>query len=129
FEDGDGEMLPGDLPDRVRPRRMGTFTPISPVSETPAATATEPRSDTEARRQRERSDHAAEMVSEEMEQHISDALRAHTGTHSTLGSMLTQDRGAGGSDRLEQAADALLRAAQMQMQVMLGQLKVAGVPN
>jgi hypothetical protein len=64
-----------------------------------------------------------------MEQHIADSLRAHTGTHSTLGSMLTQDRGAGGSERLEQAADALLRAAQMQMQLMLGQLKVAGVPN
>lgn len=116
FEDGDGELLPGNLPDRVRPRRMGTFTPISPVSETPTTA-----SDTEARRQRERSDHNAEMVSEEMEQHISDALRAHTGAQ--------QDRGAGGSDRLEQAADALLRAAQMQMQLMLGQLKVAGVPN
>lgn len=129
FEDGDGEMLPGNLPDRVRPRRMGTFTPISLVSEKPESTAPAASSDMEARRQRERSDHNAEMVSEEMEQHISDALRAHTGTHSTLGSMLTQDRGAGGSERLEQAADALLRAAQMQMQLMLGQLKVAGVPN
>jgi hypothetical protein len=129
FEDGDGEMLPGNLPDRARPRRMGTFTPISPVTETAESTAPAASSDMEARRQRERSDHNAEMVSEEMEQHISDALRAHTGTHSTLGSMLTQDRGAGGSDRLEQAADALLRAAQMQMQLMLGQLKVAGIPN
>lgn len=115
FEDGDGELLPGNLPERQR--RMGTFTPIYPANET------------ESRRQRERSDHNAEMVSEEMEQHISDALRAHTGTHSTLGSMLTQDRGAGGGDRLEQAADALLRAAQMQMQLTLGQLKVAGIPN
>lgn len=129
FEDGEGEMLPGNLPDRVRPRRMGTFTPISPVSETPASTAAMSSSDMETRRQRERSDHNAEMVSEEMEQHISDALRAHTGTHSTLGSMLTQDRGTGGGDRLEQAADALLRAAQMQMQLMLGQMRVAGVPN
>lgn len=124
FEDGEGEMLPGDLPDRARPRRLGTFTPISSVPETPATA-----SDTETRRQRERSDHNAEMVSEEMEQHISDALRAHTGAQSTLGSMLTQDRGTGGSDRLEQAADALLRAAQMQMQLMLGQMRVAGVPN
>src|SRR5690606_10566824 len=58
FEDGDGEMLPGNLPDRVRPRRMGTFTPINSVPETPATT-----SDTDTRRQRERSDHNAEMVS------------------------------------------------------------------
>ncbi len=129
FEDGDGDMLPGNLPDRVRPRRMGTFTPISPVSEIPEPTAPAASSDTEARRQRERSDYNAEMASEEMEQHLSDALRAHTGTHSTLGSMLTQDRGVGGNERLEQAADALLRAAQMQMQIMLGQLRVGGVPN
>ncbi|MBZ0299392.1 MAG: hypothetical protein K8J31_06620, partial [Anaerolineae bacterium] len=121
FEDGDGEMLPGNLPDRVRPRRMGTFIPISPA---PATTANH---ESEARRQLERSDHAAEMVSEEMEQHVSDALRAHTGAHSTLGSMLKEDRDAGGSERLEQAADALLRAAQMQM--LVGQLRVAGVPN
>jgi hypothetical protein len=32
FEDGEGEMLPGILPDRVRPRRMGTFIPVSPVT-------------------------------------------------------------------------------------------------
>ena len=127
FEDGEGEMLPGNLPDRVRPRRMGTFIPVSPVTETPPpATANH---ESETRRQRERSDHPVEMQGEEMEQHISDTLRAHTGTHSTLGGMLAEDRGAGGSDRLEQAADALLRAAQMQMQIMLGQLRVAGVPN
>ncbi|MFQ3660414.1 MAG: hypothetical protein SNJ54_15805, partial [Anaerolineae bacterium] len=124
FEDDDGTMLPGNLPDRVRPRRMGTFTPISTVSE-PATI-----SDAEARRQRERSDYKAEMVSEEMEQHISDALRAHTGPRAAWGSTpTTQDRSASGGDRLEQAADALLRAAQVQMQPMLGQLRVAGVPN
>ncbi len=129
FEDAEGEMLPGKLPDRVRPRRMGTFTPISPVTETPESTAPAASSETEAQLQRERSDHNAERVSEEMEEHISDALRAHTGTHSTLGAMLTEERGAGGSDRLEEAADALLRAAQMQMQLMLGQLRVSGVPD
>src|SRR5690606_17818107 len=59
FEDGEGEMLPGNLPDRVRPRRIGTFTPISPVSETPTSTAPATSSDMEARRQRERSDHNA----------------------------------------------------------------------
>ncbi|MFQ3660345.1 MAG: hypothetical protein SNJ54_15455, partial [Anaerolineae bacterium] len=106
------------------PRRMGAFVPIGSAPETPATA-----SDADTRRQRERSDHNAAMVSEEMEQHISDALRAHTGTHSMLGSMLTQDRSSGGSDRLEQAADALLRAAQMPMQWMLGQMRVAGAPN
>jgi hypothetical protein len=127
FEDSEGELLPGNLPDRVRPRRMGTFIPVSPVPEVAPTTAANTESG--AIRQRERSDHAAEMVSEEMEQHVSDALRSHTGTHSTLGGMLQEDRGAAAGDRLEQAADALLRAAQMQMQLMLGQLNVVGVPN
>jgi hypothetical protein len=65
------------------------------------------------------------MQGEEMEQHLSDVMRAHTGTHSTFGAMLREDRGAAGSDRLEQAADTLLQAAQM----MVGQLRVAGVPD
>src|SRR5690606_16586376 len=124
FEDSEGEMLTVTGPERIRPRRMGTFTPTSPAPET-----TPTSHDSGAIRQRERSEYAAEMQGEEMEQHISDTLRAHTGTHSTLGGMLSQDRGAGSSDRLEQAAEALLRAAQMQMQVMLGQLKVTGVPD
>jgi hypothetical protein len=130
FEDGDGELLPTNLPDRVRPRRMGMFTPISPVSETPAPAA---GSDMETRRQRERSDHAAEMNSEEMEQHISDVMRSNTGISSPLGTM-AQENNAGDSDRLgqlatrlETTADLLARAAQMQM--MLGQLRVTGAPN
>lgn len=124
FEDDSGELLPGNPPERSRPQRMGTFTPMGTLSE-----AAIPGSEGEARRQRERSDHAAELVSEELEQQIADTLRAHTGTHSALGGMLSQERGAGGTERLEQAADALLRAAQMQLQWMLGQLKVAGVPD
>jgi hypothetical protein len=126
FEDGDGELLPANLPDRVRPRRMGIFTPISPVNEAQETTAPAASSDMETRRQRERSDHAAEMNSEEMEQHISDVMRSNTGISSPLSSM-TQENRTADTSRLEQAADALLRAAQMQM--MLGQLRVTGAPN
>jgi hypothetical protein len=86
----------------------------------------------DARRRQERSDYAAEMNSEEMEQHVTDALKASTGTHSTLGAMIERD---GKSDmsrfdqvaaRLEQSAEALANVARLQMQVMLGQLKVSG---
>ncbi|NJL55509.1 hypothetical protein HC928_10175 [bacterium] len=72
------------------------------------------------------------MNSEEMEQHVSDALKASTGTHSTLGAMMEKD---GKSDmsrfdqvaaRLEASAEALANVARLQMQVMLGQLKVTG---
>ncbi|MAU11762.1 MAG: hypothetical protein CL607_18195 [Anaerolineaceae bacterium] len=85
FEDAEGEMLPGNLPDRVRSGRMGTFTPESPVSTTTS-------NDLNEQRRQDRSDYASEMQSEEMEQHLSDALRAHTGTHSTLSAMLGQLR-------------------------------------
>ncbi len=119
FEDENGEMVPGFTP--ARARRTGVFTPVASV---PVNEGGEAESD--ARRGQERSDYAAEMNSEEMEQHVSETLRAATGTHSTLGSVLTQSQGTGSNDRLEQVADALLRAAQMQMQVMLGQLKVSG---
>jgi hypothetical protein len=59
-------------------------------------------------------------------------LKASTGTHSTLGAMIEKD---GRSDmtrfdqvaaRLEQSAEALANVARLQMQVMLGQLKVTG---
>lgn len=99
----------------ARPRR-NSDTDTETVPEQPARTGTF----TPDRRGREQSDYHAEMVSEEMEQHISDALRTHTGTHSTLGSTRASD-----SNRLEQAGDALLRAAQL----MLGQLRVTGVQN
>lgn len=125
FEDENGEMIAGFTP--ARARRTGMFTPVASV---PMNEGGEDQSD--ARRRQERSDYAAEMNSEEMEQHVSDALRASTGTHSTLGAMIERD---GKSDmsrfdqvaaRLEQSAEALGNAARLQMQVMLGQLKVSG---
>jgi hypothetical protein len=125
FEDENGEMISGFTP--ARARRTGMFTPVASI---PINEGGEDRSD--ARRRQERSDYAAEMNSEEMEQHVSDALRASTGTHSTLGAMIEKD---GKSDmtrfdqvaaRLEQSAEALANVARLQMQVMLGQLKVTG---
>jgi hypothetical protein len=95
----------GDQGEAARPLRMGTFIPM------------EASDSAEVRRQRERSDHAAEMVGEEMEQHLSEALRAHAKPPSAERS----------ADRLEQAAEALLRAGQQQ--AMLGQLRVTGIPN
>ncbi|MCA0454930.1 MAG: DUF4870 domain-containing protein [Chloroflexi bacterium] len=125
FEDENGEMVAGFTP--ARARRTGMFTPVASV---PMNEGGEDKSD--ARRRQERSDYAAEMNSEEMEQHVSDALRSSTGTHSTLGAMIEKD---GKTDmtrfdqvaaRLEQSAEALANVARLQMQVMLGQLKVSG---
>jgi len=125
FEDENGEMIAGFTP--AKARRTGMFTPVASV---PLNEGGEVQSD--ARRRQERSDYAAEMNSEEMEQHVSDALRASTGTHSPLGAMMEKD---GKSDmsrfdqvaaRLETSAEALANAARLQMQVMLGQLKVSG---
>src|SRR5690606_21080173 len=120
-----GEMVSSFTP--ARARRTGMFTPLAAV---PLNEGGEDKSD--ARRRQERSDYAAEMNSEEMEQHVSDALKASTGTHSTLGAMIEKD---GKSDmsrfdqvaaRLEASAEALANVARLQMQVMLGQLKVSG---
>jgi hypothetical protein len=127
FEDENGEMVAGFTP--ARARRTGMFTPIASV---PLNDTSEGEGKSDARRRQERSDYAAEMNSEEMEQHVSDALRASTGTHSTLGAMIERD---GKSDmsrfdqvaaRLEASAEALANVARLQMQVMLGQLKVTG---
>jgi hypothetical protein len=125
FEDENGEMISAFTP--ARARRTGMFTPLAAVS------ASETEGDpSEERRQRERSDYAAEMNEEEMEQHVSDALSASTGTHSPLGAMVEQE-GKGDMSRfdqvaarLEQSAEALANVARLQMQVMLGQLKVSG---
>jgi hypothetical protein len=125
FEDENGEMVAGFTP--ARARRTGMFTPVASI---PMNEGGEDKSD--ARRRQDKSDYAAEMNSEEMEQHVSDALKASTGTHSTLGAMIERD---GKSDmsrfdqvaaRLEASAEALANAARLQMQVMLGQLKVSG---
>ncbi|MEO8608801.1 MAG: hypothetical protein ABI690_13000 [Chloroflexota bacterium] len=125
FEDENGEMISSFTP--ARARRTGMFTPIGsvPLSEAEGGTS-------EDRRQRERSDYAAEMNEEEMEQHVSDALSASTGTHSPLGAMVEQEgktdmsRFDQAAARLEQSAEALANVARLQMQVMLGQLKVSG---
>jgi len=125
FEDENGEMVSSFTPTRAR--RTGMFTPVATV---PLLEGGEDKTD--ARRRQDRSDYASEMNSEEMEQHVSDALKASTGTHSTLGAMMERD---GKSDmsrfdqvaaRLEQSAEALANVARLQMQVMLGQLKVSG---
>lgn len=128
-EGEDGELLPVSGVSRAR-RRMGTFTPAAGVS-TPVEDHEANRND--ERRQRERSDYAAEMQGEEMEQHLSDVMRAHTGAHSPLGGMLKED-GQGDAGRLGQVAARLEAAAEMlarsaQVQMMVGQLRVAGAPN
>jgi hypothetical protein len=127
FEDENGEMVAGFTP--ARARRTGIFTPIAAE---PLHDTSEGEGKSDARRRQERSDYAAEMNSEEMEQHVSDALKASTGTHSTLGAMMERD-GKGDMSRfdqvaarLEQSAEALANVARLQMQVMLGQLKVTG---
>lgn len=125
FEDENGEMV-ADFT-AARARRTGMFTPIAAVPLNEGTT-----DKTEASRRQDRSDYAAEMNSEEMEQHVSNALKASTDTHSPLGAMIERD---GKSDmtrfdqvaaRLEQSAEALANVARLQMQVMLGQLKVSG---
>ncbi|MBL8163209.1 MAG: hypothetical protein JNJ61_14575 [Anaerolineae bacterium] len=125
FEDENGEMVAGFTP--ARARRTGMFTPVASI---PMNEGGEDKTD--ARRRQDKSDYAAEMNSEEMEQHVSDALKASTGTHSTLGAMIEKD-GKGDMSRfdqvaarLEQSAEALANVARLQMQVMLGQLKVSG---
>jgi len=124
FEDENGEMISSFTP--ALPRRTGMFTPIAVVSETTSSASDE------TNRQRERSDYAAEMNSEEMEQHVSNTLRSATGRSSALGTTMERD---GQTDmsrlnqvtaRLEGSAEALAHAARLQMQVMLGQLKVTG---
>jgi hypothetical protein len=125
FEGENGEMGADFTP--ARAQRMGMFTSVAAVPFNEGA-----EDKTEASRRQDRSDYAAEMNSEEMEQHVSDALKASTSTHSPLGAMIERD---GKSDmtrfdqvaaRLEQSAEALANVARLQMQVMLGQLKVSG---
>ncbi len=125
FEDENGEMVSSFTP--ARARRTGMFTPVAAV---PLHEGGEDKTD--ARRRQDKSDYAAEMNSEEMEQHVSDALKASSGTHSTLGAMMEKD-GKGDMSRfdqvaarLEASAEALANVARLQMQVMLGQLKVSG---
>ncbi|RMG74252.1 MAG: hypothetical protein D6711_09230 [Chloroflexi bacterium] len=115
------------VPRGARRRRVGTFTPVAPV----------PTRDTEdnlqEERRQQRSDYASEMQGEEMEQHLLDVMRANTGVTSPLGAMMEETHEGDSNQlgqvasRLEAGADLLARAAQMQM--MVGQLRVAGVPD
>ncbi|KXK54687.1 MAG: hypothetical protein UZ13_00049 [Chloroflexi bacterium OLB13] len=122
FEGENGEMISAFTP--VTARRTGMFTPVATL---PLNEGGEDKA--EARRRQDRSDYAAEMNSEEMEQHVSDALKASTGSHLTLGAkdgkgdMTRFDQVAA---RLEASAEALANAARLQMQAMVGQLKVSG---
>ncbi len=117
FEDENGDLVAAFTP--AAARRTGTFTPVAPVSTG----------------EQEGSDYAAEMNEEEMERHVSDALGAATGLGSPLGGLIAQDEagepnGTSRLDlvaaRLEASAEALANAARLQMQVMLGQMKVTG---
>jgi hypothetical protein len=126
IEDENGEMLPISPSPR---RRMGTFTPVSSM----------PTRDSEdnlhEERRQQRSDYAAEMQGEEMEQHLSDVMRSNTGITSPMAAMLDEDGNHEGDSsrlgqvaaRLEASADLLVRAAQMQM--MVGQLRVSGTAD
>ncbi len=127
IEDENGEMLPVSGVSPARRQRMGMFTPVAPV---PVSNAEDDNND---ERRQQRSDHAAEMQGEEMEQHLSDVMRSNTGISSPLGAMMDENNEGESSRlgqvaaRLEAAADLLARGAQMQM--MVGQLRVAGVPD
>lgn len=97
FEDTDGQLVGQFTP--LRPPRMGRFTPVSPQPETNGEPAAE------AHQRQQRADYAAEMNSEELEQHVSGVMQSPNAAES----------------RLQQAAEQLLQAA-----MLLGQLRVSG---
>ena len=110
FEDEDGTLVSTFTPSRSR--RMGTFTPV----------ATQPEDDD---RDRQKSEYAAEMQGEEMEQHISETLRANPTPNTGDGTSASRlDQAA---TRLESGAEALANAARTQS--LVGQLKVGGSEN
>jgi hypothetical protein len=133
IEDENGEMLPVSGFSPAHRQRMGTFTPVGAVPQNDPIPTTDSNDDVNDERRQQRSDHAAEMQGEEMEQHLSDVMRSNTGISSPLGAMMDENNEGESSRlgqvvaRLEAAADLLARAAQMQM--MVGQLRVAGVPD
>lgn len=95
----------------VSPRRMGVFTPVSAAS-----------IEADHRQLSEQQTYAAEMTSEELEQHFSDTLQRSPQSASGAST------GDAGTSRLEQSAEALANAARLQMQAvqLLGQLKLKG---
>jgi hypothetical protein len=114
FEDEDGNLVSTFTPSR--PRRMGTFTPVSQAEGNDA---------TRSERERQKSEYAAEMQGEEMEQHISETLRANRTPSTGDGTSVSRlDQAA---TRLESGAEALANAARTQ--ALVGQLKVGGTEN
>lgn len=133
IEDENGEMLPVSGFSPARRQRTGMFTPISTATPTDPIPTTDSNDDVNDERHQQRSDYAAEMQGEEMEQHLSDVMRSNTGISSPLSAMM-EENNEGDSNRLgqvaarlEATADLLARAAQMQM--MVGQLRISGVPD
>lgn len=100
FEGEDGEMMSTFTP--ATARRMGMFTPVA----------------SDANYRQDKNDYAAEMNSEELEQHLSDALRASLGqlkvsgvgdVGSVLGDVIrSMQPAAGGADHLT-VADRMAR--------------------
>lgn len=125
IEDEDGDMLPVSA--ATRRQRMGAFTPLAPQPQTDV------QDDLEQDRRQQRSDYAREMQGEEMEQHLSDVMRSNTNVNSPLGAMLDEESDESSNElgqiasQLQASAELLARAAQMQM--MVGQLQVSGVPD
>ncbi len=97
YEDENGQFVP------IYPQRMGTFTPV-----------TSPENQAE----RQRSDYAAEMNEEELEEDIADSMSSGSAPNPHLDEAAT---------RLEQAADALGNSVRSQL--LSGQLKVSGGEN
>ncbi len=129
----DGEMLPVSGFSPAHRQRTGMFTPISTATPTDPIPTRDTADDVNDDRRQQRSQHADEMQGEEMEQHLSDVMRSNTGISSPLGAMM-EENNEGDSNRLgqvaarlEATADLLARAAQMQM--MVGQLRISGVPD
>ncbi|HUN08261.1 MAG TPA: hypothetical protein PLQ56_16765 [Aggregatilineales bacterium] len=113
FVDEAGDIVSTFTPSR--PRRMGTFTPVAQPDD--EATSRD--------RERQKSEYAAEMQGEEMEQHISDTLRANPTPN--LGDGASASRLDQVATRLESGAEALATAARSQ--TLVGQLKVGGTDN
>lgn len=102
YEDEDGQFVP------IYPQRTGTFTPVSL-----------PEGRVNSQLEQQRSDYAAEMNEEELEQHLTNTLsKSDSQPNSQMNDTAT---------RLEQAADALGNTARSQM--ITGQLKVSGDDN
>lgn len=104
-----GDLIPTALSQPIV--RMGSFTPVGSPTPKPEIEQVDIA--------RQRSDYHAEMVGEEMEQHISEVVRSSP-------SNTTQEPA---TSRLEGAAAQLERSAETFERAIFGQLKVTGVDN